>query len=120
MDLSFVNLIPVKDYFKADSFVKNVLVQGVEKLAQEVVFNILNSPNITDLLRTNITSETRSQISIIIKAVETKIKENQPIELPDEEKLSRIVITSIDEVENTIVVNLRVISISGEMSDISF
>jgi hypothetical protein len=95
----------------------NKMVKGVEKLAQEVIYRIINTEIINEALQYNINveEELRNLFTSALKVIEEAIKRDQSMdfELPDDERLYSLELISITFNENQAVVKVNVISEAG-------
>jgi hypothetical protein len=95
----------------------NKMVKGVEKLAQEVIYRIINTEIINEALQYNINveEELRNLFTSSLKVIEEAIKRDQSMdfELSDDERLYSLELISITFNENQAVVKINVISEAG-------
>lgn len=115
--------------------IKAKQIKGISKLVQIVVLSLMNSPErdvldpelgsgVTDMIGTNIdpnnSTEAFGDIAQAIKKIETEIINAQiGVNDPAEEKLANIQIMGMENGDaDEILVKLRVINQSGQISDV--
>jgi hypothetical protein len=115
-ELQFIVVDPATG--KVSMKLMNRYVKGLEKLAQEVIYKIVNTEIINESLKYNVNAqeELRVLFTNALKLVEQSIKNEQEQikNLPDDERLYSLELISITPSEsNEIVLKINVISESG-------
>jgi hypothetical protein len=115
-ELQFIVVDPATG--KVSMRLMNRYVKGLEKLAQEVIYKIVNTEIINESLKYNVNAqeELRILFTNALKLVEQSIKNEQEQikNLPDDERLYSLELISITpSKDNEIILKINVISESG-------
>ncbi len=116
-DLKYVSLFKDKALLR----IENQRISGIEKLAQEVVYNLINSAIFTQFKQYNIGNEEEfiSFFSVVLDSIKRAIIENQKGQgLPDDERLEDLRILNWKAEQNEIIISVEVISVKGTKKEL--
>jgi len=101
----------------------NKYITGIEKLAQEIIYRLINTEVINESLQYNINAEEELKLLFtnVLKVIEQAIKNEQErdLELPDSERLHSLQLVSIKTYETQAIVQINVISEAGKAKTFS-
>jgi len=101
----------------------NKTIKGIEKLAQEVIYRIINTEIINETLQYNVNAEEelKNLFTSSLKVIEEAIKRDQSMnfDLTDDERLYSLELVSITFNENQATIKINIISEAGRSKTFS-